>query len=162
MDDIRPVIGDDDRRSMTYAEIATARGISAKSAERLVRRRRWPKQPGNDGAVRVLVPAAETQPGRHHPGHPPGYPGGHQAGHPPGHPPGHSALDHPPDILPAIREAIREVIRPLSEQIDAANRRADAERERADRERDRADQAERRITELERTAARRRWWPWRR
>ena len=40
MDDIRPVVGDDDRRSMTYAEIATARGISAKWAERLVRCRR--------------------------------------------------------------------------------------------------------------------------
>ena len=152
MDDVRPVVRDDDRRSMTYAEIASARGISAKSAERLVRRRRWSKQVGNYGTVRVLVPPDEARPAsvRNPRGHPEGHPGGHQAG-------------HPPDILSAIREAVREIIRPLSEQIEAANRRADDERARADRKRERADQAERRVAELlaeQRTAPARRWWPW--
>src|SRR3954453_588671 len=141
MDDIRPDVRGDDRRSMTYVELATARGISAKSAERLVRRRRWSKQAGNDGTVRVLVPVDETQPSSaRNPGHQSRRPGGHQAGQPDGHPPA--------DILPAIREAVREVIRPLSEKIEAANRRADAERDRADRERERADQAEQRLAAL--------------
>lgn len=153
MADIRPVIRDDDCRSMTYAEIAAARGISALSAERLVRRRRWPKQLGNDGTVRVLVPADEARPAsaRH--------PGGRQPGRPPA------------DVLPAIREAIRETIQPLQEQLQAANRRAEraeeraeAERARADREHERADQAERRVAELlaEKAAPARRWWLWKR
>jgi hypothetical protein len=144
VDDIRPSVRGNDLRSMTYAEIAAARGISALSAERLVRRRRWAKQPGNDGTVRVLIPADEARPASER------NPGGRQAG-------------HPPDILPTIREVVREVIRPLSEQLEAANRRADDERARADRERERADQAERRITELladQRAASARRWWPW--
>jgi len=47
---------DSDARRMTYAELAAVRGISRGSAERLARRRQWPRQLGNDGAVRVLVP----------------------------------------------------------------------------------------------------------
>ena len=43
-------------RLLTYAELADALGITAASAKRLAIRRRWPKQPGNDGRSRVLVP----------------------------------------------------------------------------------------------------------
>ena len=90
---------------MTYAEIACARGISAHSAERLVRRRRWPKQLGNDGTVRVLVPADEARPasarseasGADDPGE---HPAVRPAGCPPRYP-----------------GSFREVIRPLSEQF---------------------------------------------
>lgn len=130
MDDIRPAVRDDGSRSMSYAEIAAVRGISADSAERLVRRRRWPKQLGNDGTVRVLVPADEAQPAiaRH--------PGRRQAGRPPA------------DILSAVRDALREVIQPLAEQVEAANRRADIERERAEAERIRADRAEQQVEKL--------------
>jgi hypothetical protein len=42
-------------------ELAAVRGISAVSAERLVRRRHWPRQVGNDGIVRVLVPLTEAR-----------------------------------------------------------------------------------------------------
>ena len=145
MDDIRPAVRDD-TRSMTYADIAAARGISADSTERLVRRRRWPKQLGNDGTVRVLVPADEAQPASVR------SPGRRQAGHPGATSPG----DSPGAVLPAIREVIREVIQPLTEQLAAANRRADAERERANRaeqrideERARAEQAEQRAATLQ-------------
>ena len=41
---------------VTKAELANVRGISVESAERLIRRQRWRRQPGNDGRVRVLVP----------------------------------------------------------------------------------------------------------
>jgi hypothetical protein len=58
--DITLLVGDGARR-MTYAELAAVRGISALSAERLVRRRRWPRQTGNDGVVRVLVPLTEAR-----------------------------------------------------------------------------------------------------
>jgi hypothetical protein len=58
--DITLAVGDGSRR-MTYAELADIRRISVKSAERLVRRR-WPKQTGNDGVVRVLVPLKDVSP----------------------------------------------------------------------------------------------------
>ena len=46
---------------MTYAELATVRGTSQPSAQRLVRRRGWSRQVGNDGVVRVLVPLSEAR-----------------------------------------------------------------------------------------------------
>jgi hypothetical protein len=49
----------DESRWVSYAELATARGISRLSAERLVRKKRWPKRAGNDNTIRVLVPAHE-------------------------------------------------------------------------------------------------------
>ncbi len=53
-----------DSRWMTYAELAEARGIKEPAAVRLVQRRRWERQPGNDGAARVAVPVAELRPSR--------------------------------------------------------------------------------------------------
>ena len=48
-------------RWMTKAELATARGISVESADRLIRRQGWRKVPGNDGRARVLVPLSELR-----------------------------------------------------------------------------------------------------
>jgi hypothetical protein len=42
--------------SLTYAELADALKITPASANKLARRRRWPRVPGNDGKVRVSVP----------------------------------------------------------------------------------------------------------
>jgi len=56
--------GDDvagDIRWLTYREIGEIRGISAASATRLVIRRKWRRQAGNDGTVRVAVPTEEAQ-----------------------------------------------------------------------------------------------------
>ena len=58
--DISLAVGDGARR-MTYAELAAVRGTSQSSAERLVRRRGWPRQVGNDGVVRVLVPLTQAR-----------------------------------------------------------------------------------------------------
>jgi hypothetical protein len=57
-----PIVTPDDSRWMTFAELAGARGISKAAAERLVRRHKWRRQPGNDGRVLVLVPAEATAP----------------------------------------------------------------------------------------------------
>src|SRR5215213_4373920 len=46
----------DDVRWMSYAELAEALGIGADSARNLVRRKRWPRRPGNDGMARIGVP----------------------------------------------------------------------------------------------------------
>ena len=43
-------------RSLTYAELAEALKIAPESANRLARRKRWPRTKGNDGRVRVTVP----------------------------------------------------------------------------------------------------------
>jgi hypothetical protein len=53
--DITLAVGDGARR-LTYAELADIRRISVLSAMRLVRRKNWPRQTGNDGVARVLVP----------------------------------------------------------------------------------------------------------
>ena len=58
--DITLAVGDGARR-MTYAELAAVRGTLQPSAERLARRRGWPRQVGNDGVARVLVPLAEAR-----------------------------------------------------------------------------------------------------
>jgi hypothetical protein len=52
--------GPADGQWMTLAELARARGTSKASAARLVRRHKWRRQPGNDGHVRVLVPAEKA------------------------------------------------------------------------------------------------------
>jgi hypothetical protein len=90
MSDITLAVGDGARR-MTYAELAAVRGISALSAERLVRRKHWPRQAGNDGIVRVLVPLTEA--------------------HKVGGTARFRAPDNPRTSAPDIREVIREVIR---------------------------------------------------
>jgi len=43
-------------QSLTYAELAEALKITPESANRLARRKRWPRMKGNDGRVRVTVP----------------------------------------------------------------------------------------------------------
>jgi len=43
-------------RSLTYTELAAALKITPESANRLARRKRWPRVKGNDGRTRVAVP----------------------------------------------------------------------------------------------------------
>jgi hypothetical protein len=57
----------DDSRWLSYAELAEARGIDVRSAIRTVRNRRWPKQKGNDGKIRALVPTEFLDGKRHDP-----------------------------------------------------------------------------------------------
>jgi hypothetical protein len=61
--DYRDDIGDD-VRWLSYSELGQARGISTASAIRLVFRRKWRRQDGNDGTVRVAVPVDEANPQR--------------------------------------------------------------------------------------------------
>jgi hypothetical protein len=91
--DITLAVGDGARR-MTYAELAAVRGISALSAERLVRRKHWPRQAGNDGIVRVLVPLTEAR-----------KVSGNRQVSSPGQP-----RTAAPDIGEVIREVIREAL----------------------------------------------------
>jgi hypothetical protein len=59
--DDRSGVGDDSRW-LSYGELGQARRITTASAIRLAFRRKWPRQDGNDGTVRVAVPVDETDP----------------------------------------------------------------------------------------------------
>lgn len=46
-----------DTCSLTYRELADRLGIKLDSARKTAQRKRWPRTTGNDGQVRVMVPA---------------------------------------------------------------------------------------------------------
>lgn len=131
MDDVTPAA-----RRMTYAELAAARGITTGSAEQLARRRRWQKQLGNDGMVRVLVPFGEDRVTPRHKGptKPPDI-GDMKGG-------SESPLSQggmtAPDIGEVIGRAIRDAVAPLAGQLEQERARADSEQARAESEHVRA------------------------
>jgi hypothetical protein len=47
---------DDDVRMMTYADAAAVFGVQVDSIKRRARNRRWKREKGNDGLVRVGIP----------------------------------------------------------------------------------------------------------
>lgn len=51
----------DATRTVTIAELASARDITRRAARALVTRRRWTKRTGNDGTLRVDVPVSELE-----------------------------------------------------------------------------------------------------
>jgi hypothetical protein len=115
-------------RWLSLKELADARQISVASAARLMRRRRWRRQPGNDGHIRVWVPVGEDEP---------------KAEVRADDRTDVQAEDRP-DILADIRAGIAEVIKPLQDaiavleaQLTEANGRADRADIRADALRDR-------------------------
>src|SRR3954447_24164963 len=55
-------MGDETVR-LTYSELAKTRGITLAAARRMTLRHKWPKQIGNDGLSRVLVPASALNAG---------------------------------------------------------------------------------------------------
>jgi hypothetical protein len=59
--DDREDVGDD-FRWLSYGELGQARGIGTVSAIQLAFRRKWRRQDGNDGTVRVAVPVDEAKP----------------------------------------------------------------------------------------------------
>ena len=137
MSDISLAVVDGARR-MTYAELAAVRGISKHAAETLVRRRKWLKQIGNDGVVRVLVPPDEA--------------------------PRRQRVTtntdcDPPLSAPLIREVVGEAVAacigPLTTQLERETIRAEraeyqleAERQRVEDGRKRIDELQQRVDEL--------------
>jgi hypothetical protein len=60
--------------SLTYAELGEILKITPASANKLARRRRWPRVPGNDGKARVSVPEDTLVRRDVHPDRPPDVP----------------------------------------------------------------------------------------
>jgi len=95
---------------MTKAEFAAARRISIGSANRLIRQRRWERQPGDDGRIRVLVPRpwAEDR-------------GSRSAA-------ATTACDGQPGIVNTLREAVIR-LQAETEMARSGHRRAELERD---------------------------------
>lgn len=113
--------------TLTYSEIADRLGIKLPSARRLVLRRKWHKITGNDGAVRVRVPAdffsVREQASPSDVGTVIGTDVGSDASH---------------DLVARVAH-LEGLLTGLQGQLDAERGRTEAERARADAERDRAD-----------------------
>lgn len=90
-------------RSLTYAELGELLGITAASANKLARRKRWPRAKGNDGKTRVSVPD--------------------EALDRPQDSPGASPPDSPP---PNMVHELQARIAVLEVEVGAERRRADA------------------------------------
>jgi hypothetical protein len=97
-----------DARWLSYDEIADMRGIDRASAIRMVRRKQWPKQDGNDGTTRVAVPGSFFRARRTKVTAP-----GQEAHNVPDPPPGNDN-----DNVPVFN-ALSEHVRTLREQLTA-------------------------------------------
>jgi hypothetical protein len=121
-----------DIRWMTYAELGQTRGISTASATRLAFRRKWRRQPGNDGIARVAVPVGEAQP--------------------------HGDKTHDETGVEradtaSFISALEAAIASLTEQAEASVRQADRAENRVDAAETRADRAENRADRAEQALA---------
>jgi hypothetical protein len=169
--DLSLAVGDGARR-MTYAELAQARQISLASARRLARRHHWPRQVGNDGIVRVIVPLGHLQTG---PGPAPpatletlvfDYSGPAQAMSDGTKPPPESDIPGTRPMLASATahgtgpgtEALSRAVDSLRELLVIANSRADRAEQRADTERARGDQLQTELSQAQRELIEERRW----
>jgi hypothetical protein len=158
-----------DVKWMTYAELAEALGIGSDSTRNLVRRKRWPRRPGNDGLARIGVPMEHLS--KH--SKPEG--GINPPSDEPISPPAGAPIEPPTDG--GIIQVLNRHIERLEREVEILKGERDAERARAvqvdslkaalDIERQRVDEwkavADRWAMQTERLSERRRgWWPWRR
>lgn len=138
-----------DVRWLSYREMAAALAIAPKSAQRLAQRRKWPRQPGNDGQVRIGVPVDRLPPAID----------AIEPTDPPTVAPSSSPAS-PPTVDNQVHLALARLeveVAGLRELVAAERARAEAEGRRADGEARRADAAEA-DRDAWRTIADRPWW----
>src|SRR4051812_2273199 len=109
-----------DVRWLTYEEMASDLGIERESARQLVKRKRWPRRPGNDGRARIGVPeeifSTRPDPVQEQSNEPSDSPA-HEPAQPSGQPPVHD---------PALAVLTRHIER-LEREIDAMRARLAAQ-----------------------------------
>lgn len=113
-------------RSLTYAELAAALKITPESANRLARRKRWPRAKGNDGRVRVTVPEEIFVRRDSSPDRPPDGPGDSPQVSPPDNNPVHAQIARLEGELAGVREALAEA------RVRAAAAETQLERQQSD------------------------------
>jgi len=145
-----------DRQWLTYGQLAEARQIGRRAAVRLAQRHRLRRQPGNDGTVRVWVPAdmAASSPFRPHPPATPATPDAADADDTKGadaapfHSQALAALEDALRAADARADAALALANTLAAELADAGVRADHERQRADALHTGLATAETAITEL--------------
>jgi hypothetical protein len=115
-------------RWMTYGELGQARGISVASARGLAYRRKWRRQPGNDGTTRVAVPVGG---------------GNRRSGN----------TQSTRDDVTRLVGNLEASLSTLREQLERERRRADQATEAAERTATRLAEAEAKIARLEAATA---------
>src|SRR3954447_1670086 len=158
-----------DVRWMTYAELSEALRIGGDSVRNLVRRKRWPRKPGNDGLARIGVPVEHLS--EH--AKPEGTISPPSDGS--NNPPVSAPID--PPIDGGIAQTLNRHIERLEREMEILKGERDAERARAiqvdalraalEIERQRVEEwkavADRWALQAEcLSKPRRSWWPWRR
>jgi hypothetical protein len=125
-------------RWMSYADIAAARGVNVESITRMVRRKKWRRQPGNGPAILVAVPLAElARTNRRTKSALPGQAESPLSGQDAPPLPGQKGSPSP-DIA-SIARGFEAALAVLSEQLTAERSRSDALRDQLDAaEKDRA------------------------
>ena len=151
-----------DVRWLTYDEMATELGIERESARQLVKRKRWPRRPGNDGRARIGVPEEifSTRPVPRpdpvqEPSNEPSDSPAHEPAQPPVHDPALAVLTRHIERLEREMDGMRERLaaqETLPLQVAALN--AALIELRGDRDRW--------ASLADKLAARRSWWPFRR
>ena len=120
-----PMHSDSSGTWMTKAELARARGITLGSADRLIRKQRWRRQPGNDGKVRALIP--------------PGWENPDPRGEPTDDPTDDPRAVGMSSLAAGALTALEDAVSALREQLERAEAGRVEERQRADRAEARAD-----------------------
>jgi hypothetical protein len=170
-------------KHLTYAELSELWGVSREAARKKVEGLRLPRRPGNDGRTRVAIDLEEVT---HTPKPSASEGGGRPAGDREEVPP-ETARPPAPEVLAMQAQIATLEARAGELRADLERERGETERERAERhqERERADHLAGEVAALARqlatvveeagareralharlevlTAARRRWWPFRR
>jgi hypothetical protein len=108
-----------DGRWLTYAELATIRGIGRASAVKLVQRERWRRSSGNDRSriVRVLVPTDWLAPAKEKPAETSGFP---------------ATSGEDTGMMAGALAVLEDAVASLREQLDVANSRGERADARSD------------------------------
>lgn len=176
-----------DTKSLTYAELGEALGITAASAKRLSNRRKWAKVQGNDGLARVIVPVERLNAPRPAPGGNPSNEPGAASGDDPRGAPGDDPEDAPEGVsgdaralIAVLESRVSELQGHLAERdselrdLRSKAARVEALEVRLETEKHRAEEVLalqlQRLEEIRQerdrwhaaATERRSWWPWRR
>jgi hypothetical protein len=161
---------------LTYDELAARLGIERESARQQVKRKRWARQNGNDGKVRIAVPeealSTKSEPGTEGGTDPVPEPVPHP-GQGPVLEPGLSAVlsRHIERLEAQLEDALKRVADRdqiaaqrdlISAQVDALRSMLDTEKQRTEEWKAVADRFATQAENLTAAQAQRGWWPWRR
>jgi hypothetical protein len=145
---------------LTYHELADRLGIGLESARTLVKRKRWPRQKGNNGLARIEVPLEHLAARPASPGRSPDHDLDRSPERPPGQDPDRVS-DHDPTAVAVLSRTMQRLESQLERALAKAGRVDVLEALLVERDRRIADLEADRDRWHAAATVRRRWWPWR-